>query len=113
MLDERDIGGGQHFTRHEWQSRFVKVIGPGLLPCVFIDKDRNGRRIFRVGFERRCRHRIVAFHLFLMSDTKPRQRKVLVVGGGPVGSLTALSFAKRGWAVELWETRDGESSPLL
>jgi len=37
-----------------------------------------------------------------------RPRKVLVVGGGPVGSLTALSLHKRGWSVEMWETRDGE-----
>lgn len=35
-----------------------------------------------------------------------RQRKVLIVGGGPVGALTALSLFRRGWAVELWETRD-------
>jgi pyruvate/2-oxoglutarate dehydrogenase complex dihydrolipoamide dehydrogenase (E3) component len=37
-----------------------------------------------------------------------RPRKVLVVGGGPVGALTALSLHKRGWNVEVWETRDGE-----
>lgn len=36
-----------------------------------------------------------------------RKHKVLVVGGGPVGSLTALSLHKRGWNVEMWEARDG------
>ena len=34
-----------------------------------------------------------------------RQRKVLIVGGGPVGALTALSLFRRGWSVELWESR--------
>lgn len=33
--------------------------------------------------------------------------KALVIGGGPVGSLTALSFHNRGWEVEVWETREG------
>ncbi|KAJ9119695.1 hypothetical protein QFC22_003405 [Naganishia vaughanmartiniae] len=33
-------------------------------------------------------------------------KKVLVVGAGPVGSLTALTFHKRGWQVEIWEGRD-------
>lgn len=42
-----------------------------------------------------------------MSDTL-RARKALVVGGGPVGALTALSLHKRGWSVEVWEARDGE-----
>ncbi|ORX35971.1 hypothetical protein BD324DRAFT_629714 [Kockovaella imperatae] len=35
-----------------------------------------------------------------------RPRKVLIVGAGPVGALTALSLHKRGWQVELWESRD-------
>lgn len=39
-----------------------------------------------------------------------RTRRALVVGGGPVGALTALSLEKRGWDVELWEARDGECS---
>lgn len=34
-------------------------------------------------------------------------KKVLIVGAGPVGSLTALTFHKRGWQVEIWEGRDG------
>lgn len=37
-----------------------------------------------------------------------RRRRALVVGGGPVGALTALMLEKRGWEVELWEARDGE-----
>lgn len=40
-----------------------------------------------------------------------RTRRALVVGGGPVGALTALSLEKRGWNVELWEARDGEYLP--
>ncbi|TXT10730.1 hypothetical protein VHUM_02235 [Vanrija humicola] len=40
-------------------------------------------------------------------DTNPtRQRRALVVGGGPVGALTARSLHARGWKVELWEGRD-------
>jgi len=38
-----------------------------------------------------------------------RQRKALVVGAGPVGALTALSLHRRGWEVEIWESRDGMS----
>lgn len=43
-----------------------------------------------------------------MSDNDQRQRRALVIGAGPVGSLTALSLHKRGWEVEVWDTRDGE-----
>ncbi|BEJ16773.1 hypothetical protein CspHIS471_0601740 [Cutaneotrichosporon sp. HIS471] len=39
-------------------------------------------------------------------DGKERKRKALVIGAGPVGSLTALSLHKRGWSVEVWDTRD-------
>jgi len=39
-----------------------------------------------------------------------RQRKALVVGAGPVGALTALSLHRRGWEVEIWESRDGMSN---
>lgn len=35
-------------------------------------------------------------------------KKVLIVGAGPVGSLTALTFHKRGWQVEIWEGREGK-----
>lgn len=35
-------------------------------------------------------------------------RKALVVGAGPVGCLTALALAKRGWHVDLLEGRTGE-----
>lgn len=38
-----------------------------------------------------------------------RARKALIVGGGPVGALTALSLHRRGWEVEVWESRDGRS----
>lgn len=37
-----------------------------------------------------------------------RPRKVIVVGAGPVGCLSALSFAKQGWEVEVFEGRPGE-----
>jgi kynurenine 3-monooxygenase len=37
-------------------------------------------------------------------------QKVLVVGGGPVGALTALYAARRGYQVELYDLRDGEAS---
>jgi flavin-dependent dehydrogenase len=36
-------------------------------------------------------------------------RKAVVVGGGPVGCLTALSLARSGWRVELYEGRKGGS----
>ncbi|WWC86089.1 kynurenine 3-monooxygenase [Kwoniella dendrophila CBS 6074] len=39
-----------------------------------------------------------------MSETRPR--KALIIGAGPVGALTALSLHRRGWQVELWESRD-------
>lgn len=34
-------------------------------------------------------------------------QKVVVVGGGPVGALSALYAARRGYQVELYELRDG------
>lgn len=42
-----------------------------------------------------------------------RARKILVVGAGPVGALTALSLHRRGWEVEVWESRDGQSDFYL
>lgn len=42
-----------------------------------------------------------------------RQRKALVVGAGPVGALTALSLHRRGWEVEIWESREGESHRVV
>jgi len=42
-----------------------------------------------------------------------RQRKALVVGAGPVGALTALSLHRRGWEVEIWESRDGMSFSVV
>ncbi|WVQ62370.1 kynurenine 3-monooxygenase [Kwoniella botswanensis] len=39
-----------------------------------------------------------------MAETRPR--KALIIGAGPVGALTALSLHRRGWEVEVWESRD-------
>jgi 2-polyprenyl-6-methoxyphenol hydroxylase-like FAD-dependent oxidoreductase len=39
-----------------------------------------------------------------------RAKKAIVVGGGPVGCLAALALARRGWQVELFEGRPGEST---
>jgi 2-polyprenyl-6-methoxyphenol hydroxylase-like FAD-dependent oxidoreductase len=38
-------------------------------------------------------------------------QKIVVVGGGPVGALSALYAARRGYDVELYDLRDGELSP--
>ncbi|KAK8865840.1 kynurenine 3-monooxygenase [Kwoniella newhampshirensis] len=38
--------------------------------------------------------------------TQSRPRKALIIGAGPVGALTALSLHRRGWEVEVWESRD-------
>lgn len=35
-------------------------------------------------------------------------QKIVVVGGGPVGALSALYAARRGYEVELYDLRDGE-----
>lgn len=50
----------------------------------------------------------------MQSSEKPKQtRKVVVVGAGPVGCLAALSFAKMGWHVEVYEGRPGMSLYIL
>ena len=36
-----------------------------------------------------------------------RRRKVVIVGAGPVGCLSAIAFAKDGWNVEVYESRSG------
>lgn len=38
-------------------------------------------------------------------------KKVVVVGGGPVGALAALYTARRGYQVELYDLRDGRFLP--
>ncbi|TFY57277.1 hypothetical protein EVJ58_g7118 [Rhodofomes roseus] len=40
-----------------------------------------------------------------MSSAQPPARKAVVVGAGPVGCLAAISLAKMGWAVEIYEGR--------
>ncbi|KAI0724076.1 FAD/NAD-P-binding domain-containing protein [Fomitopsis betulina] len=40
-----------------------------------------------------------------MSSVKPSARKAIVVGAGPVGCLAAISLAKMGWIVEIYEGR--------
>ena len=35
-------------------------------------------------------------------------RKVVVVGAGPIGCLAAMAFSKRGWRVDLYESRSGQ-----
>jgi len=42
------------------------------------------------------------------SITPQAQKKAVVIGGGPVGSLAALYFSKSGWDVEIYELRPGE-----
>ncbi|CAL1715917.1 unnamed protein product [Somion occarium] len=37
--------------------------------------------------------------------TPPQSRKVVVIGAGPVGCLTAIALAKQGWNVEVYEGR--------
>ncbi len=39
----------------------------------------------------------------------PSKEKVVIVGGGPVGSLAALYAAQRGYEVEIYELRNGAS----
>lgn len=34
-------------------------------------------------------------------------RKAVVVGGGPVGCLSAMALARMGWDVEIYEARPG------
>ena len=42
-----------------------------------------------------------------MSNTSTH-RNVVVVGAGPIGCLAAMAFAKRGWCVDLYESRSGQ-----
>jgi len=42
-----------------------------------------------------------------MTATIPTSKKAIVVGAGPVGCLSALALAKRGWLVDLFEARPG------
>ncbi|CAE6504132.1 unnamed protein product [Rhizoctonia solani] len=40
-----------------------------------------------------------------------RTRKVVIVGAGPVGCLSAMSFAKQGWEVDVFEGRSDMREP--
>ena len=49
--------------------------------------------------------------LTTMSDEQTdKARRVVVVGAGPVGCLAAISFAKMGWNVDIYEARPGRVS---
>lgn len=43
----------------------------------------------------------------MATDKFSSPRKAIVVGAGPVGCLAAISLAKMGWAVEIYEGRPG------
>jgi len=60
-----------------------------------------------VGIERRIT--IVSLSMIPILDTPNMSRKLVVVGAGPVGCLAAISFAKMGWSVEIYEARPGIS----
>jgi len=47
----------------------------------------------------------------LLSTMSSRPRKAVVVGAGPVGCLTAIALARRGWQVELFEGRPDLRAP--
>ena len=38
------------------------------------------------------------------------EKKVVIIGGGPIGALAALYTARRGFQVELHDLRDGQSN---
>ena len=44
----------------------------------------------------------------MMPSTTSTQKKVVVVGAGPIGCLAAMAFAKRRWRVVLYEGRSGQ-----
>ena len=44
----------------------------------------------------------------MTKETSNQAFTVVIVGGGLVGSLAAVMFAKRGWQVELYEMRKGK-----
>ncbi|KAI0077781.1 FAD/NAD-P-binding domain-containing protein [Panus rudis PR-1116 ss-1] len=49
-----------------------------------------------------------------MSSSTNTPRKVVVIGGGPVGCLSAMAMAKMGWNVEVYEgRRDSRLDPKL
>lgn len=44
----------------------------------------------------------------MSQEQADRTRTVIVVGAGPVGCLAAISFAKMGWDVDIYEARPGK-----
>ena len=46
------------------------------------------------------------------SSQEAECRHVAIVGGGLVGMLAVLYFAKRGWIVSLFELREGSFSTI-
>lgn len=40
-------------------------------------------------------------------DKESSPRKAVIIGGGPVGCLSAMALAKQGWTVEIYEGRPG------
>lgn len=48
-----------------------------------------------------------ADHRLPEATSRARQRKAVVVGAGPVGCLTAIALANKGWSVEVYEGRAG------
>ena len=47
-----------------------------------------------------------------LQEVAPK-RHVAIIGGGLVGTLAVLYFAKRGWEVSLFELRKGDLNNFL
>ncbi len=64
------------------------------------------------GFVTKQEKRFIFFFLFFrqkkMTDNHSPYT-VVIIGGGLVGSLAAVTFAKKGWNVELYELRKGKT----
>lgn len=78
----------------------VTVVTTRLSKTGTITSDAKTRRLFSV-LSSWCLKKTT-----IIMAAEPR-RKVVVVGAGPVGCLSAMALAKMGWAVEIYESRPG------
>lgn len=90
---------------YEYGEKILEERGEDVVPCLRCNNCHGGRCSVNP------RHGYM--HLNMFSNAPKRTKRVAVVGGGPAGMVAAITAAKRGHSVTLFEKEDHLGGQLL